>query len=90
MAGLLEAPVAAVDTIYISNAEDFTDLGVDDVVGLNMDVRITSISHDEAGWHVSLEVLSREVRKDARNMEEASIRTLREFERAGGIVPLPG
>ncbi len=89
MGGILEAPVAA-DTIYFNKAEDFSDLGIDEVVGLNMDVRITSISHDESGWHVALEVLSREVRKDARNMEEASIRALREFERAGGIVPSPG
>jgi len=90
MAGLLEAPINIKDTICFRNAEDFVDLAVDDVVGLDLDARITSISHDESGWHVSLEVISREVRKDARSMEEASTRTLREFERAGGIVPSSG
>ena len=90
MAGLLETPYEVKDTVHFSNAEDFSDLDVDDVVGLTLDARITSISHEEGSWHVRLEVLSREVRKDAQNMAEASIRTLREFERAGGIVPSPG
>lgn len=91
MAGVLESPVfVEKDNLHLSNAEDFRDLDVDDVVGLSLDARITSISHSEEGWFVNLEILSRRVHKDAQNMEEASTRAVREFERSGGIVPSPG